>query len=46
MQKEKWFVLTAFFSGELQFGNIYVKFEGSIDFLEGQQYTLGGNTKF
>ncbi len=27
-------------SGELQFGNIYVKIEGSIDFLKVWKYTL------
>ena len=33
MRKEKRSVSAVFLYGELQFGNIYVKIEGSIDFL-------------
>jgi hypothetical protein len=34
MRKEKRSVSAVFLYGELQFGNIYVKIEGSIDFFE------------
>ena len=45
MRKDERLILAVNLYGELKFGNIYVKIEGSIDFLEVQKYTFRSNTK-
>ena len=45
MRKAERSILAANLSGELQFGNIYVKIEGSIDFLKVWKYTLRSKKK-